>query len=208
MKVGASIVSADLTCLREVVKDLEKCGIDFYHVDVMDGHFVPNITVGPDFIANLRKITEKTIEAHLMIEYPNKYVKVFEDSGADIITLHIESKDFDEAYNSINVKKGIALNPETDLDRIEKYFGNVDIILIMTVRPGFSGQKFMEEVLPKIVRLKKIKDNEEFNFEIAVDGGINSQTINKVKDYVDMVSAAKGIFSGDICINIKNLKGL
>jgi len=208
MKVGASIVSADLTCLREVVKDVERCGIDFYHVDVMDGHFVPNITLGPDFIANLRKITEKTIEAHLMIEYPKKYVKVFEDSGADIITLHIESKDFDEAYKSISVKKGIALNPETDLDRIEKYFGNVDIILIMTVRPGFSGQKFMEEVVPKIERLKKIKDNEKFNFEIAVDGGINSQTINKVKDYVDMVSAAKGIFSGDICNNIKILKGL
>ncbi len=208
MKVGASIVSADLTCLREVVKDLERCGIDFYHVDVMDGHFVPNITLGPDFIANLRKITEKTIEAHLMIEYPKKYVKVFEDSGADIITLHIESKDFDEAYKSISVKKGIALNPETDLDRIEKYFGNVDIILIMTVRPGFSGQKFMEEVVPKIERLKKIKDNEKFNFEIAVDGGINSQTINKVKDYVDMVSAATGIFSGDICNNIKILKGL
>jgi len=208
MKVGASIVSADLTCLREVVKDVERCGIDFYHVDVMDGHFVPNITVGPDFIANLRKITEKTIEAHLMIEYPKKYVKVFEDSGADIITLHIESKDFDEAYKLISVKKGIALNPETDLDRIEKYFGNVDIILIMTVRPGFSGQKFMEEVVPKIVKLKKIKDNEKFNFEIAVDGGINSQTINKVKNYVDMVSAATGIFSGDICNNIKILKGL
>ncbi len=208
MKVGASIVSADLTCLREVVKDLERCGIDFYHVDVMDGHFVPNITLGPDFIANLRKITEKTIEAHLLIEYPKKYVKVFEDSGADIITLHIESKDFDEAYKSISVKKGIALNPETDLDSIEKYFGNVDIILIMTVRPGFSGQKFMEEVVPKIVRLKKIKDNEKFNFEIAVDGGINSQTIKKVKDYVDMVSAATGIFSGDICNNIKILKGL
>ncbi len=208
MKVGASIVSADLTCLREVVKDLENCSIDFYHVDVMDGHFVPNITVGPDFIANLRKITKKTIEAHLMIEYPKKYVKVFEDSGADIITLHVESKDFDEAYNSISVKKGIALNPETDLEKIEKHYGNVDIILIMTVRPGFSGQKFMEEVVPKIVSLKNIKDNEKFNFEIAVDGGINCQTIKFVKDYVDVVSAAKGIFFGDICKNVKMLKGI
>ncbi|MDP8011398.1 MAG: ribulose-phosphate 3-epimerase [Thermoplasmata archaeon] len=205
MKIGPSIVSADLTCLINVVKILENNGIDFYHVDVMDGNFVPNITVGPDFVKTLRKITEKPIEAHLMISRPDLYVERFIDSGADMITVHIENEYYNEALNKMSkVRKGIAINPETALEKIIPILDKIDFVLVMTVHPGFSGQKFIESVVPKMKKLKEIQKN--YNFEISVDGGINKHTIIKVKDYVDMVCAASGIFSGDITENIKALR--
>lgn len=205
MKIGPSIVSADLTCLTDVVKELENCGIDFYHVDVMDGHFVPNITVGPDFVKNLRKITEKPIEAHLMISRPDLYVERFLSAGADMITVHIESEYYRDALEKVkNAKKGIALNPATPLENILHMLNDIDFVLVMTVNPGFSGQKFMDEVIPKIQRLKELQ--KDYRFEISVDGGINRQTVLKIKKYVDMVCAAAGIFSGSISENIRALK--
>ncbi len=207
MKIAPSIVSADLSCLRETLRELEKYGIDFYHVDVMDGNFVPNITVGPDFIKNLKKITEKPVEAHLMIMRPDLYVERFENSGADIITVHAESSNFYEALKKIKkAKKGIAINPETNLSDISNYFDSADIILIMTVKPGFSGQKFIMETLPKIAEIKKIKEEKKYSFEIAVDGGINKETVKFVKNFVDIICAASGIFSGNIEENIKVLR--
>lgn len=205
MKIGPSIVSADLTCLADVIKELEQCGMDFYHVDVMDGHFVPNITVGPDFVKNLRKLTEKPIDAHLMISRPDLYVERFLTAGADMISVHIESEYYKDALEKVkNAKKGIALNPATPLEKILHMLNDIDFVLVMTVNPGFSGQKFMEEVIPKMQRLKELQ--KEYRFEISVDGGINRQTVLKVKKYVDMVCAASGIFSGSICENIRALK--
>ncbi|MEM4141969.1 MAG: ribulose-phosphate 3-epimerase [Thermoplasmata archaeon] len=207
MKLAASIVSFDLTCLRETVKEIEKYGIDLYHVDVMDGNFVPNITVGPDFIKNLKKISNKQIEAHLMIKRPDLYVERFENSGANIITVHVESENFLESLKKIkNAKKGIAVNPETELSGIKEYLNMVDLVLIMTVHPGFSGQQFIKDMIPKIVQLKKIKEDNNYNFEIAVDGGINKDTIKFIRDYVDIVCAATGIFLGNMEENIRALK--
>ncbi|MFP3318223.1 MAG: ribulose-phosphate 3-epimerase [Thermoplasmata archaeon] len=207
MKIAPSIISADLTCLRESLLELEKHEIDFYHVDVMDGNFVPNITVGPDFVRTLKKLTKKQIEAHLMIARPDRYVKRFEESGSDIITVHVESNNFKEALESIkNAKKGIAINPETPLSIIYNYLEKVDIVLVMSVHPGFSGQKFIMETVSKLEELKKIKNMKDYSFEIAIDGGINKDTIKFVKNYVDIVCAATGIFSGDIGENIKSLK--
>ena len=207
MKLAASIVSFDLTCLRETVKEIEKYGIDLYHVDVMDGNFVPNITVGPDFMKNLKKISNKQIEAHLMIKRPDLYVERFENSGADIKTVHVESENFLESLKKIkNAKKGIAVNPETELSGIKEYLNMVDLVLIMTVHPGFSGQQFIKDMIPKIVQLKKIKEDNNYNFEIAVDGGINKDTIKFIRDYVDIVCAATGIFLGNMEENIRALK--
>ncbi|MEM4099856.1 MAG: ribulose-phosphate 3-epimerase [Thermoplasmata archaeon] len=207
MKLAVSIVSFDLTCLRETVKEIEKYGIDLYHVDVMDGNFVPNITVGPDFMKNLKKISNKQIEAHLMIKRPDLYVERFENSGADIITVHVESENFLESLKKIkNAKKGIAVNPETELSGIKEYLNMVDLVLIMTVHPGFSGQQFIKDMIPKIVQLKKIKEDNNYNFEIAVDGGINKDTIKFIRDYVDIVCAATGIFLGNMEENIRALK--
>jgi len=205
MKIGPSIVSADLRCLIDVIKELEYCSIDFYHVDVMDGHFVPNITVGPDFVKNLRKMTEKPIEAHLMISRPDLYVERFLSAGADMITVHIESEYYRDALEKVkNAKKGIALNPATPLENILHMLNDIDFVLVMTVNPGFSGQKFIEEVIPKIQRLKELQ--KDYRFEISVDGGINRHTVLKIKKYVDMVCAAAGIFSGSISENIRALK--
>lgn len=208
MKVAPSIVSADLTCLREVVSKLDSLGIDFYHVDVMDGNFVPNITVGPDFVRSLRSMTEKPIESHLMISRPDIYVKRFEESGSDIITVHVESQNFGEALNMLRyAKKGLAINPETPLQKLEGYLDKVDVVLVMTVHPGFSGQKFMLETLPKLKNLKDIRDSSGYSFEIAVDGGINRNTVSMVANYVDIVCAASGIFKGNIEENIALLRG-
>jgi len=204
MKIAPSIVSADLTCLKDVIYILEKNGIDFYHVDVMDGHFVPNLTVGPDFIKNLRKLTNLPIEAHLMITNPEKYVNRFIESGADMITLHAEVSSSKEVLKNLkNVRKGIAINPPTPVDVIKDYEDLVDYVLIMSVNPGFSGQKFMHEVITKLKLIREIMNK---NIDVSIDGGINAETIKFVKDYVDIVCAASGIFNGNIEENIKKLK--
>ncbi len=204
MKIAPSIVSADLTCLENVIEILEKNGIDLYHVDVMDGHFVPNITVGPDFIKNLRKLTELPIESHLMITNPEKYVKRFMEAGSDMITLHSElSSSKDILKNLMDVKRGIAINPSTPAEILNDYYGIVDYVLIMSVNPGFSGQKFIPDVIPKLIRAREIFGEK---IEISIDGGINSETVKFVKNYVDIICSASGIFSGNIEENLKKLR--
>ena len=177
IQISPSILSADFSQLGNEIKRLEDGGADMIHVDVMDGHFVPNLTIGPPIIKTLRQFTKLPFDVHLMISPVHKYIKDYADAGADIITIHPEATD--NLKNSINhIKKlnkkvGVSLNPETKIDVVTSFLNEIDLILIMSVKPGFGGQKFMPEVLDKIKELKKIKDQKNLEFDIEIDGGIN-----------------------------------
>ena len=184
IKISPSILSADFGQLGNEVKRLESGGADMIHVDVMDGHFVPNLTIGPPVIKNLKKYTKLPFDVHLMISPVHKYIKDYAEAGADIITIHPEATDnLNESVNLIkklNKKVGVSLNPDTDIDALIDEIANVDLILIMSVFPGFGGQKFIPEIIDKIKKLKKIKEKKNFNFEIEVDGGINFSNSKEV----------------------------
>jgi ribulose-phosphate 3-epimerase len=177
IQISPSILSADFSQLGNEIKRLEDGGADMIHVDVMDGHFVPNLTMGPPVIKALRKYTKLPFDVHLMISPVHKYIKDYADSGADIITIHPEAtknlKDSISYIKKLNKKVGVSLNPETKIDTVTNFLNEIDLILIMSVHPGFGGQKFMPEVLNKIKVLKKIKDEKNLNFDIEIDGGIN-----------------------------------
>ncbi len=180
-KIGASILAADFAHLDEEILRIEKAGIDFLHIDIMDGHFVPNITIGPDILRDIHRVTSLPLDVHLMIEKPLGWVDRFIAAGADKITLHIETinpstyRKQVRRLKSKDVKLGISLNPDTALRRIKPLLNMVDFVLVMTVNPGFGGQKFIAKVLPKIRALRKI-----YNGDIAVDGGINNLTAKRV----------------------------
>lgn len=175
VKIAPSILSADFSCLEKEVDLIREA--EWIHVDVMDGHFVPNITIGPLVVKALRKITRQFLDVHLMIEKPENYIEEFARSGADLITVHAEAcKNLDRLIRMIRKNKckvGVSIKPKTRLFGIKKYLPKIDVVLVMTVEPGFGGQKFMPEVLPKIRELKMIKDNKRMKFKIEVDGGIN-----------------------------------
>ena len=177
IQISPSILSANFSQLGSEIKKLEEGGADMIHIDVMDGHFVPNLTMGPSIIKSLRQTTKLQFDVHLMISPVHKYINDYADAGADIITIHPEAtENLKESINQIkkfNKKVGISLNPKTKIDLITEYLGEIDLILIMSVNPGFGGQKFMPEVLDKIKELKKIKDKKNLSFEIEIDGGIN-----------------------------------
>jgi ribulose-phosphate 3-epimerase len=184
IKIAPSILSADFTKLGEQVKEASKGGADYVHVDVMDGQFVPNITVGPLAVEAVNRCVKLPIDAHLMIERPWLYTKEFKSAGSDIITVQEETcrhlhKTLQEIKDS-GAKAGVALNPSTSVSAIENVLGDVDLILIMTVNPGFSGQKFIHSMLPKIEYVRDIKDTCGFRFDVEVDGGINSKTAGLV----------------------------
>ena len=177
IQISPSILSADFSQLGNEIKRLEEGGADMIHVDVMDGHFVPNLTMGPPIIKDLRKFTKLPFDVHLMISPVHKYIKDYADAGADTITIHPEAtenlRNSIQYIKSLNKKVGVSLNPETKVDLIIDLLNEIDLVLIMSVNPGFGGQKFMPEVLNKIKELKKIKDQKNIDFDIEIDGGIN-----------------------------------
>ena len=214
IKISPSILSADFSQLGNEIKRLEKGGADLIHVDVMDGHFVPNLTIGPPVIKALRNYTKLPFDVHLMIAPVHKYIKDYANAGADIITIHPEATD--NLVNSINhikeLKKkiGISLNPDTEIKIISHLLDQIDLVLIMSVFPGFGGQKFIPNVLDKIKELKKIKDEKNFNFDIEVDGGINFDNSKLVIEAgANILVSGTTIFKnnkGDIKKNIDTLK--
>ena len=214
IQISPSILSADFSQLGNEIKRLEQSGADMIHVDVMDNHFVPNLTIGPPVIKSLRKYTNLPFDVHLMIDPVHKYIKDFADAGSDIITIHPEATEsLLESINhikSLNKKVGVSLNPNTEIEVIENVLDKINLVLIMSVYPGFGGQKFMPEVLEKISELKKIQDNKKLNFDIEVDGGINFENNKKVIDAgANILVSGTTIFkenNGDIKKNIDLLK--
>jgi len=199
IKVAPSILSADFGRLGEEVRAVEKAGADMIHVDVMDGHFVPNITIGPLVVSALSKITKLPLDVHLMIENPDRYIAPFAKAGANIISIHAEaSKDLEkdiELIKSLGVKAAVVINPKTGIKTIEKVLDKVSMVLLMTVNPGFEGQKFIPEVLPKIKELKQVIDSRNLKVDIEVDGGINLDTVKEViKAGANVIVAGSAIY--------------
>jgi ribulose-phosphate 3-epimerase len=187
IKISPSILSADFSKLGEEIVSLEKAGADYIHIDVMDGHFVPNITIGPEVIKRLRPVTKLTFDVHLMIAPVDPFIKDFAEAGADIITFHPEAtEDISKTIKLIRShgkKVGVSLKPLSPISLIEDYLNEIDLILIMSVNPGFGGQKFMPEVLDKMKSLRKIVDQKKLKVDIEIDGGINFDNSKKAKDF-------------------------
>ena len=213
-KISPSILSADFGKLGKEIEDLEKANADLIHIDVMDGHFVPNLTIGPPVIKALRNYTKLPFDVHLMISPVHKYIKNFAEAGADIITIHPEATenliDSIKHIKELGKKVGVSLNPETETDVIKKNLKEVDLILIMSVHPGFGGQKFISEVVNKVRELDKIRKEKKLSFEIEIDGGINFETSKiAIEAGADILVSGTTIFkenNGDLKKNIKILK--
>ena len=214
IQISPSILSADFSQLGNEIKRLEEGGADMIHVDVMDGHFVPNLTIGPPVIKALRKQCSIKFDVHLMISPVHKYIEAYSDAGADIITIHPEATDnLGESIlkiKNLNKKVGVSLNPETKIDLIIDYLEKIDLVLIMSVNPGFGGQKFMPEVLEKIRKLKKIQSENHLNFDIEIDGGINFDNCQSaIEAGANILVSGTTVFksnNGDIKKNINLLK--
>ena len=214
IQISPSILSADFSQLGNEIKRLEEGGADMIHVDVMDGHFVPNLTIGPPVIKALKKNCSIKFDVHLMISPVHKYIEAYSDAGADIITIHPEATDnLEESIlkiKSLNKKVGISLNPESKIDLIIDYLEKIDLVLIMSVNPGFGGQKFMPEVLDKVKQLKEFQSQNKIDFDIEIDGGINFENCQTaIEAGANILVSGTTVFksnNGDIKKNINLLK--
>ena len=214
IKISPSILSADFSKLGSEIENLEKSGADLIHIDVMDGHFVPNITIGPDVISKLRKYTSLPFDVHLMISPVDNFIKKFSDAGADIITIHPEAtnniKDSIEKIKSFNKKVGISLNPKTSVNEVLPILNMIDLVLVMSVNPGFGGQEFMGETLEKVKILRKEIDSKKLKVQIEIDGGINFKNAKMAKAAgVDILVSGTTIFKenqGNLKKNIHLLR--
>ena len=214
IQISPSILSADFSQLGNEIKRLEEGGADMIHVDVMDGHFVPNLTIGPPVIKALRKQCSIQFDVHLMISPVHKYIEAYSNAGADIITIHPEATDnLRESIlkiKNLNKKVGVSLNPESKIDLIINYLEKIDLVLVMSVNPGFGGQKFMSEVLDKVKQLKKIQSEKNMNFDIEIDGGINFDNCQSaIEAGANILVSGTTVFksnNGDIKKNIDLLK--
>ena len=211
IKISPSILSADFSILGDEIKSLEQAGADLIHIDVMDGHFVPNITMGPPIIKMVRKCTKLPFDVHLMISPVEKYIKAFADAGSDIITIHPEATDNLKravgTIKSLGKKAGVSLNPKTPISALMDVINDIDLILIMSVNPGFAGQSFMGEVLPKVTELRKLINDKKLKIDIEIDGGINFETAPlAVKAGANILVSGTTIFSGSLKDNIQKLR--
>ena len=214
IKISPSILSADFSKLGSEIQNLEKAKADLIHIDVMDGHFVPNITIGPEVISKLRKYTSLPFDVHLMISPVDNFIKNFAEAGADIITIHPEATDNLEnsikKIKSFKKKVGVSLNPETPVEKVLPVLKLIDLVLIMSVNPGFGGQKFIKETLEKVKILRKEIDSKKYITEIEIDGGINFKNAKMAKESgVDILVSGTTIFkenNGDLKKNIQLLK--
>ena len=199
IKLAPSILSADFARLGQQIEEVARAGADYVHVDVMDGHFVPNITIGAPVVASIRRATNLPLDVHLMIERPERYISQFTQAGADIITVHVEASAHLHAtiqlIKELGAKAGVSLNPPTPLAVAEEFLPHVDLILIMSVNPGFGGQSFMPETLPKIADMRKLLNIRQLHAELEVDGGINADNASDIVEAgADILVAGNSIF--------------
>lgn len=215
--IAPSLLSSDFSDLKSEISKVTEAGAHLLHVDVMDGHFVPNLTIGMPVVKSIKNVSHLKLDVHLMIEKPERYIEDFVKAGSDYLTIHVEStKNITECLNKIrsfNIKAGITLRPKTSIDEVKPYLSLADLVLIMTVEPGFGGQSFMHEQLEKVTWLKEYRDEKNLNFLIEVDGGINEQTSKLCwQAGADILVAGNAVFNGEKSVinyrsNILKLQG-